>query len=345
MALKPVIAGFVAVPPPGTGTLPSQTGHAGQYLTTNGAVASWVAITTGGDVVASGTLTNDAIALGGGGSTVKTTATGTGIVTALGVNVGSAGAPVLLNGAGGTPSSIVLTNATGTAAGLTAGVASAVAVGGITGLGTGVATALAVNVGSAGAPVVLNGAGGTPSSLTGTNITGTAAGLTAGVASAVAASGITAGILGANITLGEETGQIVLDPALSANGKWSGIMEAGTAGAALAFGDLVYLAVADSRWELADASAASTSGLVKIGICVLAAAADGDPTNILLWGKVRAAVFPSMTVSAPQYISETAGDITGTQPTTTDAVIRTIGFANTSAELFFCPSSDYMTHV
>lgn len=58
-------------------------------------------------------------------------------------------------------------------------------------LGTGVATALAVNVGSAGAPVLFNGAGGTPSSMTGTNITGTAAGLTAGVASAVAVGGIT----------------------------------------------------------------------------------------------------------------------------------------------------------
>lgn len=38
--------------------------------------------------------------------------------------------------------------------------------------GTGVATALAVNVGSAGAPVLFNGAGGTPSSLTLTNATG-----------------------------------------------------------------------------------------------------------------------------------------------------------------------------
>jgi len=42
----------------------------------------------------------------------------------------------------------------------------------ITGLGTGVATALSINVGTAGAPVVLNGAGGTPSSLTLTNATG-----------------------------------------------------------------------------------------------------------------------------------------------------------------------------
>lgn len=50
--------------------------------------------------------------------------------------------------------------------------AGSVAVGDITGLGTGVATALAINVGSAGAPVVLDGAGGTPSSITLTNATG-----------------------------------------------------------------------------------------------------------------------------------------------------------------------------
>lgn len=46
--------------------------------------------------------------------------------------------------------------------------------------GTGVATALGVNIGSAGAFITFNGAGGTPSSLTGTNITGTASGLSIG---------------------------------------------------------------------------------------------------------------------------------------------------------------------
>lgn len=46
------------------------------------------------------------------------------------------------------------------------------AVGSITGLGTGIATALAANIGSAGAPVLFNGAGGTPSSLTLTSATG-----------------------------------------------------------------------------------------------------------------------------------------------------------------------------
>jgi len=48
------------------------------------------------------------------------------------------------------------------------------AVGSITGLGTGVGTALALNVGSAGAFVTFNGALGTPSSGTVTNLTGTA---------------------------------------------------------------------------------------------------------------------------------------------------------------------------
>lgn len=46
--------------------------------------------------------------------------------------------------------------------------------------GTGILTALAANVGSAGAPVTFNGALGTPSSGTATNLTGTASGLTSG---------------------------------------------------------------------------------------------------------------------------------------------------------------------
>lgn len=46
--------------------------------------------------------------------------------------------------------------------------------------GTGVQTSLGVNIGSAGAPILFNGAGGTPSSMTGTNITGTASGLNVG---------------------------------------------------------------------------------------------------------------------------------------------------------------------
>jgi hypothetical protein len=61
----------------------------------------------------------------------------------------------------------------------------------VTGLGTGIAAALAINTGSAGAPVLFNGAGGTPSSLTLTSATGLpistgVSGLGAGVATALA---------------------------------------------------------------------------------------------------------------------------------------------------------------
>lgn len=84
--------------------------------------------------------------------------------------------------------------------------AAAVPVGGITGLGTGVAAALALNIGSAGAPVTFNGAGGTPSSIVLTNATGTAPGLTAGTASAVAVGGITGLGTGVATALGINVG-------------------------------------------------------------------------------------------------------------------------------------------
>lgn len=177
------------------------------------------------------------------------------------------------------------------------------------------------------------GALGTPASGTLTNCTG------------LPASGLAAGVLGGNITLGESTGQIILDPTLSADGTWSGIMQSGTAGATLAFGDLIYLAAADSRWELADADAASTSGDVILGMCVLAAAADGDPTNVLLYGKIRAdAAFPTLTIGAPAYVGTTAGDIQTAQPSGTDDVIRVVGYALTADVLLFNPAGFYITH-
>lgn len=133
---------------------------------------------------------------------------------------------------------------------------------------------------------------------------------------------------------------IAYDAASSADGVYSGFVRAGTAGATLAFGDLVYLSSVDSRWELADADAATTSDRF-LGMCVLAAAADGDPTTILLTGFIRAdAAFPAMTIGSAMYVGETAGDIQVAIPTGADNVIRRVGYAWTADELYFNPSMD-----
>lgn len=303
-----------------------------------------------------------------------------------------------------------------------AGTASAVALGGITGLGTGVATALAINVGSVGAFVTFNGALGTPSSGTVTNLTGTASiningtvgatTPTTGVFTTLVAGSTTSLLLGTagsavgnigfrnatsgTITLAPATGalgtvtltlpartdtlvtlggtetltaktltspaittgtysgtqllaegaSIGLDPALSADGTYTGVTITGTAGATLAFGDVIYLAVADSRWELADADAVSTGGSVLIGMCVQAAAADGDPTTILMFGNIRAdAAFPTLTIGSAVYLSTTAGDITQTVLSGTDDVVIVLGKPLTADSMMFISPMDWATYV
>jgi len=143
-----------------------------------------------------------------------------------------------------------------------------------------------------------------------------------------------------------EGAAIALDATLSADGTYSGITIAGTAGATLAFGDLIYLAAADSRWELADSDSVTTAGPVWLGMCVLAAAADGDPTTVLLQGNIRAdAAFPSLTISAPAYVGTTAGDIQVAAPSGDNDVVRIVGHAITADVLYFNPSTDWVVLV
>jgi len=160
----------------------------------------------------------------------------------------------------------------------------------------------------------------------------------------------TAGALtlaGGTLTLAENA-SVALDPAGSADGKYTGTTVTGTSGYTQAFGDCVYLDPTDSRWEACDANAAAgadgdSRGIVGI---VVVAGTDGNSCTILLSGIIRAdAKFPTFTVNNPIYVSETAGVVTQTQPATTDNVIRICGFALTADEMYWNPENDYITRV
>jgi len=151
------------------------------------------------------------------------------------------------------------------------------------------------------------------------------------------------GTMSGDIQLGET--DIKLDATLSGDETWSGIVISGTAGAQLVVGEVCYLA-SSGKWLKVDGILDGTdTGFSKeLGMCVLAASGDTEPTEILKYGKIRSAKFPALTVGSPAYLSDTAGEIVVAQPSTENFAIRIVGIAITAEDLLFNPSNDYIVH-
>lgn len=115
------------------------------------------------------------------------------------------------------------------------------------------------------------------------------------------------------------------------------------AGYASAVGDLVYLD-GSGTWQKTDANL--SAGYDKLLGIALEAKTSGQAMLVALPGSTvyAATAFPTLTIGSPVYMSETAGAITHTKPTTTDAAIRVIGWAVHADKLYFYPSQDYITH-
>lgn len=146
-------------------------------------------------------------------------------------------------------------------------------------------------------------------------------------------------VLSADWNIGEQA--IDLDETLSADGKYSGITCAGTAGATVVFGDLIYLSISDQRWELADASNESESGDVLLGMC-LSSGNDGDAINVLLNGYIREDDWAFTSYGREIYASTTAGDITQTSPSGIGEIIRVIGYSHDDSDtIYFNPNRGY----
>lgn len=140
---------------------------------------------------------------------------------------------------------------------------------------------------------------------------------------------------------------IHLQEALTTDHTYSGITCDGVAGYGAAFGECVYLAHGDDKWEKAKADTETTTGGNHLlGIVVSTSITEDASGIILLRGYVRdVSAFEFANAGKPLYLSAaTAGAITATAPTgTTGFIVRIVGHAGDDKEtIYFNPDGTYV---
>ena len=140
---------------------------------------------------------------------------------------------------------------------------------------------------------------------------------------------------------GAQGGVSALDDDLTAADHTSdGLKVAMVAAEALAFGDVCYLN-SSGKWAKADASAATTSR--ALAMCADSTISLDATGNFLLFGFARDDTW-TWTVGGEIYLSETAGALTQTAPTTASSVTQVMGIAIHADRMYFKPSSDILVH-
>jgi len=117
------------------------------------------------------------------------------------------------------------------------------------------------------------------------------------------------------------------------------IQKAGTSGATIVAGNIVYLDPTDSKYKLADSDAMPAG--VTVVYLALNGASDGQPITVLQRGDV--ALGAVLTAGARYYLSETAG---GVQPEADLGVgedVILLGLASDASTLQFNPQNPGVT--
>ena len=112
------------------------------------------------------------------------------------------------------------------------------------------------------------------------------------------------------------------------------------AGGAIAAFDLVCIHTTTQEVVEADASAAATSRVIGIAPAAISDTATG---TVLLQGFVRDDTW-TWTTGSPLYLSETAGAMTHTAPTTDGAFVQVVGVALSPDVVYINPSMDVIEH-